>query len=242
MAMEAPISLDAEAIRDEKVKVLKCIAPIEMEDVVLGQYVGTEDGEKPGYKDDDGVPEDSRTPTFCQATLRINNERWDGVPFIMKCGKAINERKANIRIQFKDQPGQLFKGADRNELVIRIQPNEAMYMKVTAKKPGLTNDIIGTDLDLTYASRYEDLELPGAYERLIFEVIRGDHSQFVRADELDAAWRIFTPLLHKIDEHAVEPLPYVYGSRGPDAADEALFSTGYVRSSNYTWYSSDAKK
>eukprot|EP00041_Stephanoeca_diplocostata_P026643 m.721796 g.721796 ORF g.721796 m.721796 type:complete len:137 (+) comp23014_c0_seq26:1595-2005(+) len=110
--MEKPCSTDADDIRDEKVKVLKSIPELKLEDCVFGQYVanpteGVEESSM-GYRDDPGVPDDSKTPTFCTCVLKINNERWDGVPFIMRAGKALNERKAEIRIQFKDVPGNIF--------------------------------------------------------------------------------------------------------------------------------------
>ena len=111
-------------------------------DVVLGQYVASniEGNEESfvGYKDDEGVPKDSKTPTFATAVFYINNERWDGVPFIIKCGKALNEKKAEVRIQFKDQPADIFKQTVRNELVIRVQPDEAVYLKMNVKSPGMS--------------------------------------------------------------------------------------------------------
>ncbi|CAG8703681.1 11108_t:CDS:2, partial [Ambispora leptoticha] len=111
VAMDTPVSLDAEDVRDEKVRVLRCIQPVKSEDTILGQYVKSEDGSKPGYLDDETVPKDSNCPTFAAATLWINNERWEGVPFILKCGKALNEAKTEVRIQFRDVPGSIFKDA-----------------------------------------------------------------------------------------------------------------------------------
>ena len=109
---------------------------------MLGQYVASniEGNEESfvGYKDDEGVPKDSKTPTFATAVFYINNERWDGVPFIIKCGKALNEKKAEVRIQFKDQPADIFKQTVRNELVIRVQPDEAVYLKMNVKSPGMS--------------------------------------------------------------------------------------------------------
>jgi len=157
-AMEKPTSTSAEDIRDEKVKVLRSIRPIELDDVVLGQYVGNPDGEgdaKLSYLDDKTVPKGSNTPTFAMAVMYIRNERWDGVPFILKCGKALNERKAEVRVQFKDVPGDIFNGKSRrNELVIRLQPNEAMYVKTMTKQPGMSFEPLESELDLTYKSRY----------------------------------------------------------------------------------------
>jgi len=135
VAMEKPASVHPDDIRDEKVKVLKCIQPLSLDDVVLGQYVGNPDGtgdELLGYCDDKTVPVGSTTPTFATAVLKINNERWDNVNFILRCGKALNERKAEVRIQYHDVPGDIFGGkTKRNELVIRVQPGEALYVSCT---------------------------------------------------------------------------------------------------------------
>merc|ERR1719290_860760 len=141
-----------------------------MDDVVLGQYVGdagSNDADaRLGYLDDKTVPTGSTCPTFASAVLRINNERWDGVPFILKCGKATNERKAEVRIQYRDVPGDIFQGeAVRNELVLRVQPGEAVYCKVMTKTPGMSFNLEETELDLTYNSRYKNARLPDAYER-----------------------------------------------------------------------------
>ncbi|KAG0175750.1 Glucose-6-phosphate 1-dehydrogenase [Apophysomyces sp. BC1021] len=237
IAMERPISTDAEAIRDEKVKVLKCIRPIELEDALLGQYVAA-DG-KPGYLEDETLKnKDSLTPTFAALVCKIHNERWEDVPFILKAGKALNEAKVEIRIQFRHVPGNLYKESSRNELVMRIQPKEALYMKFNNKQPGLSYQTIQTDLDLSYHDRYTDLHIPDAYESLILDVLRNDHSNFVRDDELEAAWKIFTPLLHKIDGHAndVQVKQYAYGSRGPAELDSFVKKHGYDRAqADYSW-------
>ncbi|KAM0940595.1 putative glucose-6-phosphate dehydrogenase (NADP(+)) [Dioscorea sansibarensis] len=229
VAMEKPVSLKPEHIRDEKVKVLQSVMPIAQEEVVLGQY--------DGYGDDPTVPDASNTPTFATIVLRIHNERWEGVPFILKAGKALNSRKAEIRVQFKDVPGDIFRSKKhgRNEFVIRLQPSEAMYMKLTVKKPGLQMSTILSELDLSYEQRYQDVTIPEAYERLILDTIRGDQQHFVRRDELRAAWEIFTPLLHKIDNGELQPISYKPGSRGPAEADELLARAGYVQTHGYIW-------
>ncbi|KAF5479761.1 hypothetical protein F2P56_000553 [Juglans regia] len=229
VAMEKPVSLKPEHIRDEKVKVLQSVLPINDDDVVLGQYEG--------YRDDPTVPDNSNTPTFATVILRINNERWEGVPFILKAGKALDSRKADIRVQFKDVPGDIFKckKQGRNEFVIRLQPSEAMYMKLTVKKPGLEMLTIQSELDLSYRQRYQGVTIPEAYERLILDTVRGDQQHFVRRDELRAAWEIFTPLLHRIDGGEMKPAPYKPGSRGPAAADELLEKAGYVQTHGYIW-------
>lgn len=229
VAMEKPSSLKPERIRDEKVKVLQSVLPIKDEEVVLGQY--------DGYRDDPTVPDNSNTPTFATVVLRIHNERWEGVPFILKAGKALNSRKAEIRVQFKDVPGDIFKcqKQGRNEFVIRLQPKEAMYMKLTVKQPGLEMSTVQSELDLSYGQRYQGLTIPEAYERLILDTIRGDQQHFVRRDELKAAWEIFTPLLHGIDNGELKPTLYQPGSRGPEEADQLLERSGYVQTHGYIW-------
>ncbi|KAJ0230511.1 Glucose-6-phosphate 1-dehydrogenase 6 [Hirschfeldia incana] len=229
VAMEKPISLKPEHIRDEKVKVLQSVIPIKDEEVVLGQYEG--------YRDDPTVPNDSNTPTFATTILRIDNERWEGVPFILKAGKAMGSKKADIRIQFKDVPGDIFKcqKQGRNEFVIRLQPSEAMYMKLTVKKPGLEMQTVQSELDLSYKQRYQDVSIPEAYERLILDTIKGDQQHFVRRDELKAAWEIFTPLLHRIEKGEVKSIPYKAGSRGPTEADQLLEKAGYLQTHGYMW-------
>ncbi|XP_072102259.1 glucose-6-phosphate 1-dehydrogenase isoform X1 [Mobula birostris] len=241
VAMEKPASTNSDDVRDEKVKVLKNILEIQMENVVVGQYVGNPNGEgeaKKGYLDDPTVPVGSTTPTFATVVLYVQNERWDGVPFVMRCGKALNERKAEVRLQFRDVPGDIFQQqSKRNELVIRVQPNEAIYTKLMTKKPGMFFNPEETELDLTYGSRYKDVKLPDAYERLILDVFCGSQMHFVRSDELQEAWRIFTPLLHKLESSKICPVPYVYGSRGPPEADEMMKKVGFRYEGTYKWVS-----
>jgi glucose-6-phosphate 1-dehydrogenase len=144
-------------------QVLQSVDSIKHDEVVLGQY--------DGYKDDPTVPNESNTPTFASVVLRVHNERWEGVPFILKAGKALGSRKAEIRVQFKDAPGDIFrcKKQGRNEFVIRLQPLESMYMKLTVKKPGLEMATEQSELDLSYGQRYQDTKIPEAYERLILD-------------------------------------------------------------------------
>lgn len=260
VAMDRPASLSAADIRNEKVKVLRSIRPARLGDVVLGQYTKSVDGSRSGYTDDETVPSSSHTPTFAMTTLYVRNERWDGVPFILRCGKALNEQKAEIRIQFDDVPGPLFGPVDldelvskdsnsksprlipenecdrlaRNELVLRVQPNEAVYMKLMVKRPGHGMHPMLSDLDLSYASRYSQLRIPDAYESLLLDILRGDQANFVRDDELTEAWRIFTPVLHQIDNLRIQPEMYPAGSRGPKLADERLIQLGYRRCSHHS--------
>ncbi|WZZ91427.1 glucose-6-phosphate 1-dehydrogenase 2, chloroplastic [Brassica napus] len=226
-AMETPVSLDAEDIRNEKVKVLRSMRPIQVEDVVIGQYKSHTKGgvTYPGYTDDKTVPKGSLTPTFAAAALFIDNARWDGVPFLMKAGKALHTRRAEIRVQFRHVPGNLYNrnntGCDldkaTNELVIRVQPDEAIYLKVNNKVPGLGMRLDRSNLNLLYSARYSK-EIPDAYERLLLDAIEGERRLFIRSDELDAAWSLFTPLLKEIEEKKRIPEYYPYGSRGPVGA------------------------
>lgn len=240
LAMERPKSFSAEDIRDEKVKVLKYVPAIENKDVLIGQYTAANG--KPGYKDDDTVPKDSNCPTFAALALHVNNERWKGVPFILKAGKALDEAKVDIRVQFKDAPDGLFDHFTRNELVIRIQPDEAVYVKMNAKKPGLEMDTLPVDLDLTYKERFSEVHIPEAYEALILDALKGDHSNFVRDDELDVSWAIFTPILHAIDAGKIKNEPYEYGSRGPASLNDFVARYGYKRSDKYEWPTTNVKK
>eukprot|EP00884_Botryococcus_braunii_P023027 jgi/Botrbrau1/9408/Bobra.0252s0033.1 len=225
-AMEPPVSLDAEDIRNEKVKVLRSMKKPSLDEVVVGQYRSRTSGvtRLPGYLDDPTVPANSLCPTFAAMAMFINNARWDGVPFLLKAGKALSSRSAEIRVQFRHVPGNLYRdklGIDldrvTNELVIRIQPDEAIYLKINNKVPGLGLRLDVSRLDLSYKSRYNQ-QLPDAYERLILDVINGDKRLFIRNDELEAAWELFTPILRELDERQVIPELYPYGSRGPVGA------------------------
>ncbi|KAJ4844625.1 Glucose-6-phosphate 1-dehydrogenase 1, chloroplastic [Turnera subulata] len=225
-AMESPVSLDAEDIRNEKVKVLRSMKKLELEDVIIGQYKGHNKGGKsyPGYTDDPTVPNDSLTPTFAAAALFINNARWDGVPFLMKAGKALHTRRAEIRVQFRHVPGNLYRqnfgthlDKATNELVLRVQPDEAIYLKINNKVPGLEMRLDRSDLNLLYRARYPR-EIPDAYERLLLDAIEGERRLFIRSDELDAAWSLFTPMLNELEYKKIAPELYPYGSRGPVGA------------------------
>mmetsp|Transcript_10290 Transcript_10290/g.19471 ORF Transcript_10290/g.19471 Transcript_10290/m.19471 type:complete len:529 (-) Transcript_10290:118-1704(-) len=234
IAMERPPSLSPDDIRDEKLKVLRCVPPLSTDKVVLGQYTTGPNGEA-GYLDDPTVPTGSSCPTFALCVLYVNNERWDGVPFILKAGKGLNEHKTEIRVQMKDVPGDLFSNPNanmgsqtRNEFVLRVQPDPAIYMKMTVKDPGMRLAITQGELELAYNMKYDDVVIPDAYERLILDCINGDQQHFVRRDELKASWSIFTPLLHYIDAGGYELEPYVYGSRGPYSADRLREAVGHI--------------
>ncbi len=231
IAMEQPDSLAAMPIRDEKVQVLRAVRPLDLDDLVLGQYVasaGNIDGRK-SYRQENGVAPDSRTPTYASAVLRVNNSRWKGVPFVIECGKALDEQLAEICIQFHDVPHNIFSGEllelPANELVIRIQPDEAIFVRVVNKVPGLKMRLEATELNLRYRTAFAGV-IPEAYESLLLDVVAGERSLFIRADELAASWDVFDRVLHEIDDRQVTPESYQQGSRGPDGIARLNQKTG----------------
>ena len=223
-AMEPPATLDAAHVRDEKVRLLRCVPPPDLADVVLGQYEeGTRRGRTvPGYIADDTVASDSLTPTFASVALRIENSRWRGVPFLLRAGKGLDARRTEIRIRFREMPHNVFCELgccpDANELVIRVQPDETIYFRIVSKVPGAEMAMASRKLDLRYESAFHET-IPDAYEALLVDVMHGEKSLFIRSDELAAAWDIFTPVLHEIDRQEVRPESYPLGSHGPAAAD-----------------------
>ncbi|KAG0690789.1 Glucose-6-phosphate 1-dehydrogenase [Pichia californica] len=230
LLMEKPKDFNSEHIRDEKVKLLKSIKPIDFNDVLIGQYSKSEDGSKPGYLDDETVKANSKAITYAAIVLHINNETWENVPIILKAGKALDQGKVEIRIQFKPVTSGIYENSARNELVIRVQPDEAMYLKMNIKVPGVANKVSISDLDLTYKDRYSsEFYIPQAYESLIKDCFEDDHSNFVRDDELEVSWALFTPLLNYLEsENGPQPIPYPYGSRGPKGLSEFMKEHGYV--------------
>lgn len=218
-AMESPRDLQSTNIRNEKVNLLRLIKPVMLDDMVLGQYEGDPGKGKPGYLEEKGMPKDSITATYASAILQIQNDRWAGVPFLLTAGKALDKRMTEIRIQFRPLAANIFsrimETLPTNELVIRVQPDEAIYFQIVSKVPGLDLSLAARDLDMRYKEAFERQPVPEAYERLFLDVLQGDKSLFIRADELRAAWDIFTPALHKIDEMKIKPEKYVYGSSGP---------------------------
>jgi glucose-6-phosphate 1-dehydrogenase len=224
-AMEQPTSFTSTGISAEKVKVLHQVKPLELGDIVVGQYTGTTlDGEKgTGYLDDDSIPADSITPTFAATVHHIDNDRWRGVPFLLRAGKAMGARMTEIRIAFKPVDAEPLQGyfgeLDHNELVIRIQPDESIQLHVMNKVPGMGMRLGRTRLDLQYASTYDET-IPEAYESLLLDVVRGNKELFIRKDELAAAWDVYTPVLQALADAKRAPAPYPMGSFGPAAADE----------------------
>lgn len=223
IAMEEPSSLGSQFVRDEKVRALKCIPPLTLDDLVVGQYKGFVRGaaRQPSYAEEPGVPPGSIAPTFAAAVLKINNDRWKDVPFFIEAGKALDTRVSEIRIRFRPAARNLFSeirpALPSNELVIRVQPDEAIYFRIVNKQPGLKLELVDTDLDLKYVSTFKE-PIPEAYEALILDALRGDKSVFIRNDEVAAAWDIFTPALHELERRSVKPELYDFGGKGPAAA------------------------
>ncbi len=222
IAMEKPRSAKAVCVTDEKVEVLRSIIPAAMKDVSVAQYVA---GERyggvrhAGYTEEDSVAAGSLTPTYARAVLRVDNERWDGVPFIITAGKGLDTRVNEVRVHFKQVPENIFCDAPGclpgNQLVVRIQPDEAIYLKVMNKKPGLAVTLMETDLNLRYQSAFAST-IPDAYECLLLDVIEGDKGLFIRSDELGAAWDVFTPVLNEMESKSIKPAHYVFGSAEPN--------------------------
>jgi len=225
IAMEPCTKLDAGHIGNQKVKVLRSIKPLQRDNVVVGQYTAAEyNGRKySGYLDDEMVPQNSVTPTYSAVVLEIDNERWKGVPFMISAGKGLSSRKTEIRIRFHDVNKSAFAALgttpEPNELLIRIQPDEAIILTIANKIPGMGLRLKQTELDLRYRDAFDEL-IPDAYESLILDVIRGDKSLFIRKDELAAAWDIFTPILHRLETESIPPEPYSFGSNSPAGAEK----------------------
>ena len=224
-AMEAPSNLDATSVRDEKVKVLRSLRPVAAEEMVRGQYgEGAVKGEAVhSYTDDFGGTSD--TETFVAIKAHIDNWRWKDVPFYLRTGKRLNERRSEIVIQFKSVPHNIF--AERggklhaNKLVIRLQPEEYVRLQVMAKEPGLDRNGVtlrDVPLDLSLSQAFAKSRNRIAYERLLLDLIEGDPTLFVRRDEVEAQWRWVDAIRELWAENDMKPKSYGSGSWGPSAA------------------------
>ncbi len=236
VAMEPPATFDADALRDEKVKVLRAIEPMSREEVaanvVRGQYgAGWVAGEPvAGYREEPEVDPDSETETYVAARFEIDNWRWAGVPFYLRAGKRLPKRATEIAIQFKEVPHALFKEShadpEANLLALRIQPDEGILLRFAAKVPGLGVDVRSVNMDFTYGSAFS-VDSPDAYETLILDALLGDAALFTRADEVEKAWSIVTPIIEAWAEAPPPDFPnYEAGSWGPAAAEPLLAADG----------------
>ena len=235
VAMEPPATFEADALRDEKVKVLRAIemTPADCaENVVRGQYgPGWVAATKvPGYREEAEVDPESETETFVAAQFMIDDWRWSGVPFYVRTGKRLPKRATEIAIQYREVPHRLFKDKgvepDPNLLAIRIQPDEGIMLRFGAKVPGLGLDVRSVTMDFTYGSAFS-VDSPDAYETLILDALQGDASLFTRADEVEEAWSIVDPI---IEHWASSPQPsfpnYDAGTWGPPEAEALIARDG----------------
>ena len=235
--MEAPVAFDADAIRDEKVKVLRAVPLLTPEDVakrtVRGQYTaGVINGQpQVSYKEEKGVSPASQTETYVALKLFIENWRWAEVPFYIRTGKALPKRSTEVTIQFKRVPHMLYKPAETkglvpNRLTIRIQPDEGISLKFAAKVPGAARHLNDVDMNFSYSEAF-GIESPNAYERLIADCIVGDSTLFIRRDEVETSWRIVDSIINawkNMPKSAVHP--YQAGTWGPPEADALIQNDG----------------
>lgn len=238
--MEPPARLAADSVRNEKLKVLQSIMPFSPDSVggqvVRAQYTAGRVGdvEVPGFVQEDRVPLQSKTETFVAMRLDVRNWRWSGVPVYLRTGKRLARRMTEVVIQFRVPPLQLFQTVEcegdfcdivrarPNRLIFRIQPQEGISLRFSAKRPAMQLNVEAVDMDFSYASKWPS-KLPEAYERLLLDAARGDSTLFTRSDEVDAAWAVVAPIQKAWDLGVESPLyPYEAGSWGPNAADAIL--------------------
>ncbi len=228
-AMEPPSKFDPDAVRDEKLKVIRALDDLVPDDIVRGQYGADADG--PSYVEDSENP-DSRTESFIALRCHISNWRWKGTPFYLRTGKRLKARVSEIVVYFKETPHSIFDedaGSHANVLTIRLQPDEGMDMRVTIKEPGPGGmRLVDVPLDMTFADALgpEAKDVPDAYERLIMDVIRGNQTLFMRGDEVEAAWRWTDPIIAGWQARGDKPKVYEPGSSGPEDALMLLHQDG----------------
>jgi glucose-6-phosphate 1-dehydrogenase len=236
LAMEPPASSDADTVRDEKLKVLRALRPINAENVeqktVRGQYrAGAIDGRSViAYADEPGVPAGSTTETFVAIKAEIDNWRWAGVPFYLRTGKRLQQQVAEIAITFDDVPLSIFPNRTQdapNQLVIRLQPDESVTLTILAKAPGDAMRLRPVNLALDLAETFKERPL-SAYERLLMDVVKGNLTLFMRRDELDTAWSWIDPIRAGWAQSGNAPKTYAAGSWGPAASTALIGRDGYA--------------
>ena len=222
IAMEPPALFEADALRDEKVKVLRALS--KCSDVVLGQYKG--------YLEEEGVAEKSKTPTFAALKMFVDNWRWKGVPFYLRSGKNMKKKVSEISINFKSVPHQLFGQSNGgsslrpNVLSLCIQPDEGIKLLFEAKTPGGPMKTKTVEMDFSFSSGFGKKELPDPYERLLLDVMKGDATLFARSDEIELAWGIMDPIISKQENSEVGIRSYDTGSWGPEESNSLLSRDG----------------
>ena len=228
VAMEPPSTFEADTLRNEKVKVLEAVRHISPQDAqtyaVQGQY--------DGYLGEPGVPPDSRTATYAALRVDIDNWRWQGVPFYLRSGKALNSKKTEVLIQFRRPPHLIFpqgRSGDiiSNTLSICVQPNEGVHLEFQAKTPDSALELRPVNLEFHYEDSFGGQEIPDAYERLLLDALSGDASLFIRSDEIEQSWSVMDPLIQGLSDPSARP-PEIYerGSDGPFSADDFLARDG----------------
>ncbi len=226
VAMEPPASFEANALRNEKVKVLSSIRPMKREEVaqrtVRAQYKG--------YRQENGVDPQSTIPTYAAVKLQIDNWRWQGVPFYLRSGKSLKEKLSQIAIVFKEPPHLLFPTRSGritpNILILYLQPDEGIHWRFEAKVPDTAADLRSVDMEFHYADSFGKTAIPEAYERLLLDTLTGDASLFTRADEVETAWGLMDPILEAWEANNQPLAFYEPGSWGPAEADELLARDG----------------
>lgn len=223
-AMEPPASFEADALRNEKVKVLQAVKPVSLDDVVVAQY--------DGYCDLDGVEEGSITPTYAAMRLEVGNWRWQGVPFYLRSGKSLPRKTSEITVVFKEPPHMMFRreqigGFNPNKLTICIQPDEGISLGFEAKLPDTSQDTQTVHMNFGYAQSFGECEIPDAYERLLLDGILGDAALFSRGDEIEAQWTIIDHIMGQLTADDAPPIAqYAPDTWGPSEADALLDRAG----------------
>jgi glucose-6-phosphate 1-dehydrogenase len=213
--MEPPVSFAPDRLRDETVKALRSTDISSPDRVIRGQYAG--------YRDEQGVAPDSTTETFSAMELDIDNWRWAGVPFFLRTGKGLADKMSEITLKFRKVPFNVFRGSDmdlpmRDHLTVRVQPNEGITIGFNVKQPGSGMHLGRAAMDFDYDEAFAHTEISDAYELLLIEAMRGDHSLFIRQDGVERAWEILQPVL----QHPTPVCFYERGSWGPQEAEELI--------------------
>lgn len=243
VAMDPPALFQAREIQDEKMKVLQALRPGSSDGInswaIRGQYAEGLVNKQPAlaYREEDRVPSNSNRETYVGMHVELDNWRWAGVPFYLRTGKRLPQRVTEIAFQFKHPPLNLFSTVEcdgnlcdivearPNELVLRIQPKESIFLRFSTKRPGMQYQVQPVAMDFDYEDHFSE-QLPEAYERLLLDVIRGDSTLFTRSDELLAAWKFVDPVLQQWESTSSQLEMYASGTWGPAAADRLLSSSG----------------
>jgi len=221
--MEEPTFNNDDAWNQAKTDLFKAMKPVNVEDTVFGQYSASPDGKKVGYLQEEGVAKDSKTPTFVSLVVKVDNDRWRDVPILLHCGKALDETKTEMIINFKpNEKSALYSHATPNRLVLRVKPDPSIYQTINTKEPGLANAPASTQLMLVPHSAHQLEAVPEPYERLVFDVIRGSHQLFVSAAEAEAAWSVVDEMTKQFEGSKSQPIIYQFGSHGPAQAQQLM--------------------